>query len=289
MPTSAGVYGPRMAGAVERPDARARPADPRSGHVDPRQQATTLQALELVNGEMLTQLAVARRAADARRAAARAAEPASTGPWPAATPRRARSRSTSSRRRALWLVVRRHGSNVPERAAAGVGATPSSSARPARSPLAVADAGRRRGPPRRATGPLHGAGSSGGGIRVAQPVACWSTTSPAAASRASAASSASRTRAARSDRRSNPALRFFVFDAEPNMDRLLPPAPGAPLPPAPRARRPSTRPSIACSGTRSAAPPSPPNGGWREAPLRRSGAAGDGRRPTASPICSGRC
>ena len=32
----------------------------------------------------------------------------------------------------------------------------------------------------------------------------------------------------------NPALRFFVFDAEPNMSRLLPPAEGTPLPgPAP--------------------------------------------------------
>jgi hypothetical protein len=31
----------------------------------------------------------------------------------------------------------------------------------------------------------------------------------------------------------NPAVRFFVFDAEPNMDRLLPPAPQLPLPAAP--------------------------------------------------------
>ena len=31
----------------------------------------------------------------------------------------------------------------------------------------------------------------------------------------------------------NPQLRFFVFDTEPNMDRLLPPAPGAPMPVAP--------------------------------------------------------
>ena len=28
----------------------------------------------------------------------------------------------------------------------------------------------------------------------------------------------------------NPAIRFFVFDSEPNMDRLLPPAPQLPLP-----------------------------------------------------------
>ena len=32
----------------------------------------------------------------------------------------------------------------------------------------------------------------------------------------------------------NPALRFFVFDTEPNMDRLMPPAPEPPMPaPAP--------------------------------------------------------
>jgi len=31
----------------------------------------------------------------------------------------------------------------------------------------------------------------------------------------------------------NPAVRFFVFDAEPDMDRLLPPAPQPPLPPGP--------------------------------------------------------
>jgi hypothetical protein len=28
----------------------------------------------------------------------------------------------------------------------------------------------------------------------------------------------------------NPQLRFFVFDTAPNMDRLLPPSPGSPLP-----------------------------------------------------------
>ena len=28
----------------------------------------------------------------------------------------------------------------------------------------------------------------------------------------------------------NPQIRFFVFDTEPNMDRLVPPLPGAPLP-----------------------------------------------------------
>ena len=31
----------------------------------------------------------------------------------------------------------------------------------------------------------------------------------------------------------NPQLRFFVFDQAPNMERLVPPAPGVPLPPPP--------------------------------------------------------
>ena len=39
------------ASASSSADARARPADSRSGDVDPRDEATTLQALELVNGE----------------------------------------------------------------------------------------------------------------------------------------------------------------------------------------------------------------------------------------------
>jgi hypothetical protein len=34
----------------------------------------------------------------------------------------------------------------------------------------------------------------------------------------------------------NPQIRFFVFDRAPNMDRLLPPAAGAPLPPPPQFR-----------------------------------------------------
>jgi hypothetical protein len=33
----------------------------------------------------------------------------------------------------------------------------------------------------------------------------------------------------------NPQVRFFVFDAPPDMERLLPPAPGVPLPPPPPA------------------------------------------------------
>ena len=35
----------------------------------------------------------------------------------------------------------------------------------------------------------------------------------------------------------NPQLRFFVFDAEPNMERLVPPAPEPPLPPGPALTR----------------------------------------------------
>ena len=44
----------RMADAGQFADARARPADSRSGVLDAQHEATTLQALELVNGERLT-------------------------------------------------------------------------------------------------------------------------------------------------------------------------------------------------------------------------------------------
>ena len=45
---------PRVARRVEQSDPRARPADSRSDHVDRATQATTLQALELTNGAILT-------------------------------------------------------------------------------------------------------------------------------------------------------------------------------------------------------------------------------------------
>ena len=76
--------------------------------------ATTPQALELVNGEMLTQLAVARGAADARRAAAGAAEPLQQGGG-----RTQRQRQHVRHRRLeateLWLIAQDYGSNAPER------------------------------------------------------------------------------------------------------------------------------------------------------------------------------
>ena len=72
----------------------------------------------------------------------------------------------------------------------------------------------------------------------------------------------------------NPALRFFVFDAEPNMDRLLPPAPELPLPAAAAGHDRRAPSSTASSGRRSAARRPPAERQIAEARDCRSGAAG---------------
>ena len=55
-------------------------------------------------------------------------------------------------------------------------------------------------------------------------------TSPAGASRGFAAALDVDNDRAEIGSTLNPALRFFVFDTEPNMDRLLPPSPDLPMP-----------------------------------------------------------
>ena len=78
----------------------------------------------------------------------------------------------------------------------------------------------------------------------------------------------------------NPALRFFVFDAEPNMDRLLPPSPELPMPrPGAGHHRPRRRRPHLLVGAR----PRAVGGGAagrrkRRLPIRRGRAS---RRPTA--------
>ena len=51
---NAGYYVREYRNGSTHADPRARPADSRSGDLGPRDEATTLQALELVNGEILT-------------------------------------------------------------------------------------------------------------------------------------------------------------------------------------------------------------------------------------------
>ena len=62
----------------------------------------------------------------------------------------------------------------------------------------------------------------------------------------------------------NPQLRFFIFDAEPNMNRLLPPFPGMPLPGPAASQLRHAPSSITSSGRRSAARRRLPNGRWRK-------------------------
>ena len=75
----------------------------------------------------------------------------------------------------------------------------------------------------------------------------------------------------------NPQIRFFVFDTEPNMDSLVPPLPGAPLPPPPRCtrkRRRSTASSGTCSDVRRPTPSA-------ELRTQRSASPSSGDRPSA--------
>ena len=75
----------------------------------------------------------------------------------------------------------------------------------------------------------------------------------------------------------NPAIRFFVFDAAPNMERLVPPAPGRPCRRRPSSRRRPRR-SIGCSGTRWGARRQLPSVAPRK---RRSRDPSGGTRPSA--------
>jgi hypothetical protein len=190
--------------------------------------ASTLQALELVNGEIYTQWL----SRGARRMLGE------LPPEPASLYNRAvagRSAASTafdidvSKAKTLWLVVQENGSNVPEvvlpvwaqAELVGLsGITPLSSLTP-RDPSGVRAAG----------GPVALA-SNGDGVRVKNPsVLVYDI----------AGKDVTRLRGTvglenpKSDIGStlNPQVRFFVFDNPPNMERLLPPTPGTPLPPGP--------------------------------------------------------
>ncbi len=189
-------------------------------------QASTLQALELVNGEMLTRwlsrgarrllgelppepLSLYNRTVAGRTASASAFDVDING---------------AAR---LWLVVHENGSNVPEvlqpawaqaELVGPSGVTPLSSLRP------VDDRGLRS-----SEGPIRVLLSNGEGVRVKNP-------SVLVYDLAGRGFTSFRGMIGLENPQSeigstlNPQIRFFVFSAAPNMERLLPPAPGAPLP-----------------------------------------------------------
>jgi hypothetical protein len=196
--------------------------------------ATTLQALELVNGELLT----VRLSRGARRMLGRLpSEPVSLYNRAVAGRHAASSRFDVdiSKARRLWLVVEEAGSNVPnaitpvwaEAELVGpTGATPLASLKP------IDPSGLRTAP-----GPIQVSGStpgerSRGGVRVKNPsVVVYDVAGRGFTSLRgvigieNAASDIGAT--------VNPQLRFYVFDVEPDLERLVPAKPGAPLPSAP--------------------------------------------------------
>jgi Protein of unknown function (DUF1549)/Protein of unknown function (DUF1553)/Planctomycete cytochrome C len=187
--------------------------------------ATTPQALELVNGEMLT-----RWLSRGGRRMLGELPPDRLSLFNKAVAGRNASASTFdidvSSASKLWLIVQDFGSNAPERVEplwagaelvdADGRATPLSSLTPSeahglRQPAGRADdGGVRVRPPSRLVYDIAGRGFT----RFRGSLALDNSRSEIGSTL-------------------NPAVRFFVFDAEPDMDRLLPPAPRPPLPPGP--------------------------------------------------------
>lgn len=194
----------------------------RSGH------ASTLQGLELVNGEILARWLT--------RGARRLAGELPPEP-PSLYNRTFAGRSPSpspfeidvSNAARLWLVVQDNGSNVPEALepawaqaefVGSGGSTPLS----ALSPVDGTAASLRKG-----TGPVRVADSDGTGVRVANPsMLVYDIAGRGFTRFRGIIGLENRTNDIGATL--NPQLRFYVFDAAPNMERLLPPAPGSPLP-----------------------------------------------------------
>ncbi len=193
-------------------------------------EASTLQGLELANGEMLVRWL----SRGARRMLGELpAEPLSVYNRTVAGRSAAPSAfdidvSQSSR---LWLIVQENGSNVPEALepawaqAELVGpdgaVTPLSALKPAD------PSGLRTG-----TGSIQVPGTNGEGVRVANPSVLTYDITGKGFTRFRGTIGIEN-RVGDIGATLNPQLRFFVFDTAPIMERLLPPSPGSPLPAGP--------------------------------------------------------
>jgi hypothetical protein len=188
-------------------------------------QASTLQALELVNGEWLTRwlsrgarhmlgempadrLSIYNRTVAGRNATSSAFD------------------IDVSHAATLWLVVQETGSNVPEivqpawaqaELSGPSGVTPLSALTP------IDGSGRRD-----AMGPLRVPSGDGTGVRVKNPSVLVYDISGRGFTNFRGVIGIENPQSEIGSTL-NPQVRFFVFDAEPDMNRLLPPAPGAPL------------------------------------------------------------
>ena len=184
--------------------------------------STTPQALELVNGELLTQalsrgarrllgelppekLSIFNKAVSGRNASASKFDISVTG---------------ASR---LWLIAEDVGSNAPERVEPLWAGAEFVDADGKTTPLASLT-------PVEATGQRETATAAGdGGVRVRAPSRLVYDVANRNFARFRGSIALDNARAEIGSTL-NPAIRFFVFDSEPNMDRLLPPAPQLPLP-----------------------------------------------------------
>jgi mono/diheme cytochrome c family protein len=191
-------------------------------------QASTLQALELVNGDILARWLT--RGAK-RLVGELPSEPPSlyNRTFAGRTPSPASFEVDVAKAQRLWLVVQDNGSNVPEalrpawaqaELVGQAGITQLSELSPAEG-----DASLRAG-----DGAIRVANTNGTGVRVVNPsVLVYDiagrgfTTFRGVFGVENETSDIGATL--------NPQLRFYVFDQAPNMERLLPPAAGAPLPP----------------------------------------------------------
>ena len=225
LPTSSGRYGREwraasndLTRALGRP-IRDQVISTRAAH------ASTLQGLELVNGEIFVRWL----SRGARRMLGELPrEPASLYNRTVA----GRSATSSafevdvSQSSTLWLVVQENGSNVPEvlepvwaraELVGPAGVTPLSSL----DPIDRRDL-------RTGSGPIDVAGATGG-IRVKNPSVVVYDIAGKGFTKLRGVIGLEN-RASDIGATLNPQLRFFVFDAAPNLERLVPPAPDAPLP-----------------------------------------------------------
>ena len=195
-------------------------------------QSTTPQALELVNGETLTR----RLSIGARRMLGEMPpEPVSlyTRVVAGRTPTSSAFDIDISHVSRLWLVVQENGSNDAElvQPAWAQAELVSDSGTTPLSALTPADGrGLRPG-----SGPITVPGGTGTGVRVRNPsILVYDIAGRDFARFRGVMGLENKI----SDIGStlNPQVRFFVFDTEPNMDRLVPPLPGTPLPQAPPVR-----------------------------------------------------
>jgi hypothetical protein len=190
---------------------------------------STLQALELVNGEIYTR----RLARGARRVLGELPPDPVSLYNRAVAGRYATSSSFDidiSRASALWLIVQDTGSNAPEviqpawaqtELIGPSGTVPLATLTP-RDPSAV----------RNAAGPLTVPNADGSGVRVKNPSVLVYDIAGKGFTRLRGVVGLENDRG-QIGSTLNPQIRFFVFDAPPDMERLIPPAPGTPLPPPP--------------------------------------------------------